>query len=64
MIECRLYSPSEGPGDRFWVDDLFVQVEGADLSGVRIYNPGNIPAPGASALLALAGLMGRRTRRR
>ncbi|UCD75720.1 MAG: hypothetical protein JSV91_02160 [Phycisphaerales bacterium] len=64
VIECRLYSPSEGPGDLFWVDDLFVQVEGDDLSGVRIYNPGNIPAPGAVVLLALAGLMGRRTRRR
>jgi MYXO-CTERM domain-containing protein len=62
VIEVRLYSPSDGPGDQFWVDDLFVQVEGADLSNTTIWHPGNIPAPGALALLGFAGIIARRRR--
>ena len=59
----QLRFPTDGPGDLFWVDDLYVGVTGDDLSGVQIYNPGNIPAPGAAVLLALAGLISRSRRR-
>lgn len=64
VIEVRLYSPTDGPGDQFWVDDLYVGVTGDDLSGTKIYTPGNIPAPGSAILLALAGLISRGRRRR
>ena len=46
-----------------YIDDLNISVAGDDLSGVQIFTPGNIPAPGALALLGLASLTNRRRRK-
>ena len=60
VIEARIYTTS-GDSGAAWVDDLFMGVNDSDGSGgVNIYTPGNIPAPGALALLGLAGLSRRR----
>ena len=61
VIEIRLYSSAAGGFEAF-VDDLFVSVTGDDLSGVSIVTP-LIPAPGALALLGLAGMTARPRRR-
>ena len=63
VIQVRFYAEnSSGPEtNTLWVDDLTINVSGADLSGVVINTP--VPAPGALALLGLAGLAGRRRRR-
>lgn len=61
IIEVRLYAGS-GAGQNFaYIDDLAVTVTGTDVSGVNIIFP--VPAPGAIALLGVAGLAGSRRRR-
>ena len=62
VIEARVYSYSGQVMNTAFVDDLSITVTGDDLSGVEINVPGPIPAPGALALLGLAGLAGRRRR--
>ncbi|MCH2133771.1 MAG: hypothetical protein MK116_08475 [Phycisphaerales bacterium] len=62
VIEARVYSYSGQVMNTAFVDDLSITVTGDDLSGVEINIPGPIPAPGALALLGLAGLAGRRRR--
>lgn len=59
VIQVRMYNAADG--DTLYVDDLSINVSGTDLSGVNINVP--VPAPGALALLGLAGLAGRRRRR-
>ncbi len=60
VIEARIYTTS-GDSGATWIDDLFIGVGDTDGSGgVNIFTPGNIPAPGALALLGLAGLTRRR----
>ncbi len=67
VIEARMYS-SAGQNYQFYVDDLETMVTsavgGPSVNGrVTIYTPGDeIPAPGALALLGLAGLVRRRRR--
>ena len=63
VIEARVYSYSGQVMNTAFVDDLSISVTGDDLSGVEINIPGPIPAPGALALLGLAGIAGRRRRR-
>ena len=59
MIEVRIYSYDSGADNQVWVDDLTVTSSNANAS---IFVGGvAIPAPGALALLGLAGL-GRRRR--
>lgn len=58
VVEVRIYS-SDGANFGY-VDDVAVSVTGADLSGVEI---NFAPAPGALALLGVAGLAGSRRRR-
>ena len=62
VIEVRLYSYSDNDINSGWVDDFNVDVFSTS-SDVNILTPGNIPAPGALALLGLAGLAGRKRRR-
>lgn len=59
VIEVRIYSNDNG--NYGYVDDMFIDVFGDDLSGTVINTPA-IPAPGALALLGLAGLARRRRR--
>ena len=60
IIEVRMYAGSD-PGLNFaYIDDIAVSVNGADVSGVNINFP--VPAPGAIALLGVAGLAGSRRR--
>ena len=60
VIEARIYTSGSDSGAG-WVDDIFMGVNDTDGSGgVNIFTPGNIPAPGALALLGLAGLSRRR----
>ena len=59
VIQVRFYNANAG--DTLYVDDLNLSVTGEDLSGVTINTP-LIPAPGALALLGLAGLSARRRR--
>ena len=59
IIEARIYAYDSGADDRVWMDDLTVSSSNANAS---IFVGGvAIPAPGALALLGLAGL-GRRRR--
>ena len=58
VIQARFYNANDG--DTLYVDDLNVTVTGDDLSGTVINTP--VPAPGALALLGLAGLVARRRR--
>lgn len=58
VIQVRFYA--SGAGDTLFVDDMGISVTGDDLSGTVINTP--IPAPGAVALLGLAGLCARRRR--
>ncbi len=61
VIEARLYAYSSNENPSGWVDDISVTVQsGSD--DVNIMFPG-VPAPGALALLGLAGLAGRKRRR-
>ena len=61
VIEARLYAYSGNENPSGWVDDISVTVQsGSD--DVNIMFPG-VPAPGALALLGLAGLAGRKRRR-
>ena len=61
VIVARMYSgTNDHPGTYAFVDDLWIEVSGDDLSGVEIHFA---PAPGAIALLGLAGLAGTRRSR-
>ena len=62
VIEARLYSYSGGSGSA-WIDDLNVNVVDVDGSGGIEIHFAAIPAPGAIALLGLAGLVTRRRRK-
>ena len=62
VIEARLYSYSGGSGSA-WIDDIDVSVFDADGSGGIEIHFAPIPAPGALALLGLAGLASRRRRK-
>jgi MYXO-CTERM domain-containing protein len=62
VIEARIYGYSGGSYTT-WVDDLTVSVNDADGSGGIEIHFAAIPAPGALALLGLAGLCGTRRRR-
>ena len=59
VIEARLYSYSGGSYTA-WIDDINVSVNDADGSGGIEIHFAPIPAPGALALLGLAGLARRR----
>ena len=59
VVEVRIYSNDNG--NYGYVDDMTVHVSGDDLSGTVIHTPA-IPAPGALALLGLAGFARRRRR--
>ena len=61
VIEARLYSYSGGSYSA-WVDDLSVVVNDNDNSGGVEIHFAPIPAPGALALLGIAGLVRRRRR--
>jgi MYXO-CTERM domain-containing protein len=61
IIEARIYTGS-GDSGYGYVDDAWVGVN-ADHDGVDILMANEVPAPGAIALLGLAGLAGRRRRR-
>ena len=63
VIEARLYSYAGQIATTAFVDDLNISVTSDDLSGIEIHTPGTIPAPGALALLGLAGFAGRKRRR-
>jgi hypothetical protein len=63
VIEARIYSYSGQVATTAFIDDLSISVTSDDLSGIEIHIPMAIPAPGALALLGLAGLAGRRRRR-
>ena len=63
VIEARIYSYSSNELTSAWVTDLNVEVESTSDS-VSIMFPVAIPAPGALAMLGLAGLAGRGRRRR
>ena len=59
IIEARIYAYDSGADNQIWIDDLNVSSSNANAS---IFVGGvAIPAPGALALLGLAGL-GRRRR--
>lgn len=59
IIEVRMYAGDLSTNFAY-IDDIAVTVTGADVSGVNIIFA---PAPGAVALLGLAGLAGSRRRR-
>ena len=59
VIEARLYSYSGGSGTA-WIDNLNVSVNDVDGSGGIVIHFAPIPAPGALALLGIAGLARRR----
>lgn len=61
VIEARIYTTSGDSGTTY-VKDLHASVFGDALEGVEIHFPAPIPAPGAIALLGLAGLARRRRR--
>ncbi|MGA0173858.1 MAG: PEP-CTERM sorting domain-containing protein, partial [Phycisphaerales bacterium] len=60
IIEVRMYAGDLSTNFAY-IDDIAVTVNGADVSGVNIIFP--VPAPGAIALLGIAGLAGSRRRR-
>jgi MYXO-CTERM domain-containing protein len=60
IIEVRMYAGDLATNFAY-IDDIAVTVTGADISGVNIIFP--VPAPGAIALLGVAGLAGSRRRR-
>ena len=62
VIEARLYSYSGGSGTA-WIDDIDISVFDADSSGGIEIHFAPIPAPGALALLGIAGLASRRRRK-
>ena len=59
VIEARLYSYSGGSGTA-WIDNIDIGVEDHDGSGGIEIHFAAVPAPGALALLGLAGLARRR----
>ena len=59
VIEARIYGYSGGSYTT-WIDDLNVSVDDVDGSGGIVIHFAPIPAPGALALLGLAGLARRR----
>ena len=59
VVQIRFYAA--GAGDTLWADDLNVDVFSA--SDNIVINTPMIPAPGALALLGVAGLAGRRRRK-
>lgn len=62
VVEIRIYASSGAALGHGYVDDMTVSVFG-DTSSVIITTPGgSVPAPGALALLGLAGLSRRRRR--
>ncbi len=61
VIEARLYAYSDNEDPSGWIDDINIDVFSAN-SDVQISFP-SIPAPGALALLGLAGIADRRRRR-
>jgi len=61
VVEIRIYASSSAGLGHGYVDDMFIDVFGDDLSGTVIHTPA-IPAPGALALLGLAGFARRRRR--
>lgn len=61
VIEARLYAYSSNVDPSGWVDDIDISVSSSS-SDVQI-SFASIPAPGALALLGLAGIAGRRRRR-
>tara|TARA_B100001059_G_scaffold233441_1_gene273505 strand:+ start:9499 stop:10164 length:666 start_codon:yes stop_codon:yes gene_type:complete len=61
VIEARLYAYSDNEDSSGWVDDITVDVF-TTSSDVEI-SFASVPAPGALALLGLAGIAGRRRRR-
>jgi MYXO-CTERM domain-containing protein len=64
VIQARMYGYSgDGAGTyTSWVDDLNVSVDDVDGSGGIVIHFAPIPAPGALALLGLAGIASRRRR--
>jgi MYXO-CTERM domain-containing protein len=60
VVEIRIYASSSAGLGHGYVDDMTVSVSGDDLSGTVINTP--VPAPGALALLGLAGFARRRRR--
>ena len=62
VIEARIYGYSGGSYTT-WIDDINVNVIDTDNSGGIVIHFAAVPAPGALALLGMAGLAGRRRRR-
>lgn len=62
VVEARVYTTSGDDGSTY-VDDISVGVFDMDNSGGIVIHFAAVPAPGALALLGLAGLAGRRRRR-
>lgn len=61
VIEARLYAYSDNVDPSGWIDDITVNVASSS-DDVSIMFPAAIPAPGALALLGLAGMARRRRR--
>ena len=62
VVEIRIYASSSAGLGHGYVDDMSIDVSGGSDSTV-IHTPGgSVPAPGALALLGLAGLARRRRR--
>ena len=62
VIEARIYSGSGDSGSTY-IDDIFVNVIDSDGSGGIVIHFAAVPAPGALALLGIAGIASRRRRR-
>jgi len=62
VVEGRIYTTSGDNGSTY-IDDINVNVIDTDNSGGIVIHFAAVPAPGALALLGLAGLAGRRRRR-
>jgi len=61
VIEARIYTTSGDNGSTY-IDDIYVNVIDTDGSGGIVIHFAPIPAPGALALLGLAGFASRRRR--